>query len=65
MTMASTRNLPTALMCWLRYAITMAHAKELVMIVRRRPECSRRAMWAVWFDRSMDHGHRMMALAKT
>lgn len=55
-------HLPTKLPFWVRYALTMAYAKVLVMAIHQRPECSKRAMWSVWFDRGMDHGARMMAL---
>lgn len=51
------------LIFWLRYASTAAHAK-LVMTAINRPECVKRAVWVVQFDRSMDHARRMMALER-
>lgn len=47
---------------WLGHATTMAYAKELVMLIRGRPECSKRAAWVVQFDRSMDQARRVIAL---
>jgi hypothetical protein len=52
-----------SLIFWLRYAITSAHA-QLVMKAINRPECVKRTVWVVQFDRSMDHARRMMALER-
>lgn len=60
-TMASARPISDQI-AWLRYATTMAFAKELVMVARRRPQCAKRAMWVVWFDRCMEQGSRAMDL---
>lgn len=61
----STRKLHSDVIYWLQCASTMAYAKELVMLIRGRPECSKRAAWVVEFDRSMDQARRVVALRNT
>lgn len=51
-----------ALIAQHRCASIMAFAKELVMVVKQRPQCAKRAMWVVWFDRCVDLGDRAMDL---
>lgn len=48
----------------LRNAWLQAACRELIAIIRRRPMCTRRAVWVVEFDRQMDLSRRAWAAVR-